>query len=415
MTGGQFREVDLDLLADYVGGALDGTPDEIEIARLVDQDAAWAEAYADLTAGIDAVRLDLADWAATPVPMPSAVVDRLTSALARATPPGAAHPTPPDSTAPVDSSTRTDNSTTADNDAEELVGASAEPVDSPEADGDSGSAAPDTRPGPSGGAPGGPTRPAGRPRRQLPAVPAQPGTGTAPGPGRPGRRRRWTRRMAGPILVATVVAGFAGFAVSRLVDAGNSGADQPAGTAMSTAEDGSAPQVFGSGPPRAVLEPSAERVLATGTDYTPTSLPDTVSDLAKQAAPPAPPAATTRSSPSARASGTEQDESTPAPEQATPDTATGASPPCCAPMGAAGGLDRLADRSVLAACLDAIAAAHARGPVAVELVDYATFQGSAALVVVFTDPSGARWAWVTGPNCGSPAAGADRVYQSRVG
>ncbi|GAB3966373.1 hypothetical protein [Plantactinospora veratri] len=48
-------------------------------------------------------------------------------------------------------------------------------------------------------------------------------------------------------------------------------------------------------------------------------------------------------------------------------------------------------------------------------MDYATFQGKAALVVVFTDPSGARWAWVTGPNCGSPAAGADVTYQSRVG
>ena len=28
MTGAEFSEVDIDLLADYVGGALDGTPDE---------------------------------------------------------------------------------------------------------------------------------------------------------------------------------------------------------------------------------------------------------------------------------------------------------------------------------------------------------------------------------------------------
>ncbi|MGI5146494.1 hypothetical protein ACQEVC_08940 [Plantactinospora sp. CA-294935] len=401
MTGGQFREVDLDLLADYVGGALDGTPDEVEIARLVDQDPAWAEAFADLTAGLDAVRLDLAGLAAAQTPMPPLVVDRLSSALAGAATPGTSDPAAAGQEQPAEAP---DDVLAAS--ADEPDDASDEPVDAaaPGAGTRSG-AVPDSGPGPSGGSPsGGPTRPGGRPRRHQPGVPAQPGGGQRPG--RPGRRRRWTRRMAGPILLATVVAGFAGFAVSGLVDGGDSAGDQTAGTAMNSGEDAAAPQVLGSGPPRTVVEPSAERVLSTGTDYTPDSLPDTVSQLTKQAAPTTP---ATQSAPRNRSSGPVREDAAPA---ASPFSAAGASP-CCLPTGAGKALERLADRSVLAACLDAIATAHAQGPVAVDLVDYATFQGRAALVVVFTDRSGARWAWVTGPNCGSSAA--DLIYQSRVG
>ncbi|MEO3926432.1 hypothetical protein ABGB07_21585 [Micromonosporaceae bacterium B7E4] len=403
MTGGQFREVDLDLLADYVGGALDGTPDEVEIARLVDQDPAWAEAFADLSAGLDAVRLDLAGLAAAQTPMPPVVVDRLSSALAGAATPGTSDPAAAGQDQPVESP---DDAQAKSADLPEEGDASDEPVGAaaPGAGTRSG-AVPDSGPGPSGGSPsGGPTRPGGRPRRHLPGVPPQPGG--VPRPGRPGRRRRWTRRMAGPILLATVVAGFAGFAVSGLVDGGDSAGDQTAGTAMNSGEDAAAPQVLGSGPPRTVVEPSAERVLHTGTDYTPDSLPDTVSQLTKQAAPTAP---ATRPAPQNRSSGPVREDAAP---DATPFSATGASP-CCLPTGDGTSLERLADRSVLAACLDAIALTHAQGPVAVDLVDYATFQGRAALVVVFTDRSGARWAWVTGPNCGSPAA--DLIYQSRVG
>ncbi|WP_373688915.1 hypothetical protein [Verrucosispora sioxanthis] len=41
MSAGEFSEVDHDLLADYLGGALDGTPEHAEIARRVAQDPAW--------------------------------------------------------------------------------------------------------------------------------------------------------------------------------------------------------------------------------------------------------------------------------------------------------------------------------------------------------------------------------------
>jgi hypothetical protein len=216
--------------------------------------------------------------------------------------------------------------------------------------------------------------------------------------------------MAAPVLVATVVAGFAGFTVSRLVDTGDSGGASD--TAVSSAGDAAAPQVLGSGPPRTVVEPSAERLLSTGTDYTPDSLPGTVSSLSRQGGPTG--AAATQSSPRTRASGPAQEGGDPYAATSSPDRAT-ADTPCCLPLKTNGSLERLTDRSVLAACLDAIAVAHAQGPLAVDLVDYATFEGRAALVVVFTDRSGAKWAWVTGPDCGSAAAGADVTYQSRVG
>ncbi|WP_422772499.1 hypothetical protein ACN28C_05610 [Plantactinospora sp. WMMC1484] len=374
MTGGQFEEVDLDLLADYVGGALDGTSDENEVARLIAEDRSWAEAYAELTAAVDAVRLDLTGWAAEPTPMPSAVVDRLTAALCDA--PVTAVPTATAATA------------------------SPEDLGKPS----------DTAGKPSGGArPAGPTHPAGRPG---PIGPGVPGRAEGGGSGRASRRRRWMRRLAGPVLVATVVAGFGGFAVGRLVTVGV-GSNSQTDTAAGAAEDAAAPQVFGSGPPRVVLEPSAERMLATGTDYTPTSLPDTVSGLTRQAVPGASasrtPPPVSPSSPPRRESAGPTAGTPPPPDKAAADQA------CCQPMRAQSGLERLSDRSALAECLDAIAATHAQGPVAVELVDYATFEGRAALVVVFTDRSGARWAWVTGPQCGSPAGGADVTYQTRVG
>lgn len=386
MTGGQFREVDFDLLADYVGGALDGTADEAEVARLVDEDPAWTEAYAALAVGVDAVRVNLAGWAAEPVPMPAKVTYRLTSVLTR---PGGADP----ESAPTSSAESAE---------------SAEPADQPpgvRAD------VPDSGPGPSSPAqPGGPTHPAGRPRRQLSAVPVQAGRITSTDSSGPGRRRRWTRRMAGPILVATVVAGFAGFAISRLIDAGGGAiggaADQAAtGTALNSAGDVAAPtEAPGSGPPRTVLEPSAERVLATGNDYTPSSLPGTVAALAKRAVPVTPSTPVSPAAPPRRESG----------PGSTPQVMTGTRP-ANGPAGAGADLERLADRSVLARCLDAVAAAHAQGPVVVDLVDYAAFEGRAALVVVFIDRSGSRWAWVTGPNCGSSSSGADVAYQTRVG
>lgn len=93
MTTGPFREVDLDLLADYVGGALAGTPDEATVARLVTEDEAWSRAYAELAPAVALVSADLAAWGEPVDTMPAAVGDRLVAALAGAGP--AAPPTVP--------------------------------------------------------------------------------------------------------------------------------------------------------------------------------------------------------------------------------------------------------------------------------------------------------------------------------
>jgi negative regulator of sigma E activity len=82
VTGREFSEVDTDLLADYVGGALDGTPEEATIARLVADDPAWARAYAELSAATAAVRDDLTAWGGTVEPMPADIADRIGAALA---------------------------------------------------------------------------------------------------------------------------------------------------------------------------------------------------------------------------------------------------------------------------------------------------------------------------------------------
>lgn len=84
MTGAAFREVDFDLLADYVGGALDGTPEHAEVASLVADDPAWSQAHRELLDAMAAVRADLSALGAATGPMPTDVEQRLTAALADA-------------------------------------------------------------------------------------------------------------------------------------------------------------------------------------------------------------------------------------------------------------------------------------------------------------------------------------------
>ncbi|ASW57298.1 hypothetical protein CIK06_28905 [Plantactinospora sp. KBS50] len=78
-------------------------------------------------------------------------------------------------------------------------------------------------------------------------------------------------------------------------------------------------------------------------------------------------------------------------------------------------LRRLADPPALDACLTAIAAQHGTTPITVQAVDLAAYQGAPAVVVIFSDAAAARWAWVAGPACGLPTAGADTRYSSPVG
>ncbi|GAA2635759.1 hypothetical protein [Paractinoplanes durhamensis] len=80
MTGAEFREVDIDLLADYIGGALSGTPDESVVATLIADDPAWQAAYESLSGGMAAVSAELGRF--EPEPMPADVIARLDAALA---------------------------------------------------------------------------------------------------------------------------------------------------------------------------------------------------------------------------------------------------------------------------------------------------------------------------------------------
>ena len=74
------RPVDLDLLADYIEGAL--TPDEAaRIEDLVDNDPAWAEMLAALTAALPSVDARLSAYAVETPPMPSEVAERITASL----------------------------------------------------------------------------------------------------------------------------------------------------------------------------------------------------------------------------------------------------------------------------------------------------------------------------------------------
>ena len=82
MTGADFSDVDIDLLADYVGGALDGSPEHERVGALVAGDPAWGEAYALLSDGMGEVGDVLGGWGAVPEPMPVDVAERLDAALA---------------------------------------------------------------------------------------------------------------------------------------------------------------------------------------------------------------------------------------------------------------------------------------------------------------------------------------------
>ena len=82
MTGTDFEGIDLDRLADYVSGALDGTPDAAAVADLVATDPRWTRAHAALVAADALVRADLAELAAQPEPMPDDVMARLDAVFA---------------------------------------------------------------------------------------------------------------------------------------------------------------------------------------------------------------------------------------------------------------------------------------------------------------------------------------------
>jgi hypothetical protein len=76
-----FSDADFDLLADFVGGALDGTPEADDVRRRVSTDASWAEAYAALVSAEVAVRDELTALGAETLTVPVDVGHRLDTAL----------------------------------------------------------------------------------------------------------------------------------------------------------------------------------------------------------------------------------------------------------------------------------------------------------------------------------------------
>lgn len=315
MTTGGFREVDHDVLADYVGGALAGTPDEVTVARLVERDTAWADAYARLAPAVAEVHAALVAYG-TAEEMPAAVADQIRTALAA-----------------TDVATATE-------------GTPAEGV------------------------------PAGRAARPS-VVPAQPHAGSrrpggtprvaAAGPGR--RRRRW-QRVGAPVALAAVAVAAVGLLGLDQLDRGTDGP----GPGTGATEQAAAGPVGTAGPP-----------IQTGTDYQREDLADPASS----------------------------------PQQLSREGTTESEPSGVGIQGdrTAGsvGLDRLAEPGALETCLAEIGTEHDAGRLAVELVDYARFEGRPALVVRFTDATGTRWAWVSGPECGVSGSGADTQYRTRVG
>ncbi|MFC0100699.1 hypothetical protein ACFFKH_24665 [Micromonospora marina] len=314
MTSREFSKVDHDLLADYLGGALDGTPEQATVARLVEQDPAWRAAYENLADAVDLVGADLAGWAAAPAPeMPQAVADRITAALAGAGP--------------------------ALRDGTPVVPAQS----------------------------GGVSRPPGTPPR----------LDRLSGPGR--RPRRWAR-IAGPVALAAASVAAVGLGVGRMADPG----DGSVGTADRTGGEAA--------PMAAAPYRTTGPAVRSGTDWTPERL----------AADRVPVGAKSIPGDMAGPSGAAKDGAETRPYKSER-------------LGALSNLDRLNRPETLAACLTAIGVEHGAGPLTVTMVDYARFQGAPALVVTFADAGGARWGWVSGPECGVPGSGADTRFRTRVG
>ncbi len=239
MTAGEFSEVDHDLLADYLGGALEGTPEQAEVARLIAQDPSWAQAHALLAPAVAEVRTDLLGWGGSAVEMPPEVADRIRAAL---------------DTADLSDVLPDSDDTDLDSDI---------PATAPDHSDDRAST--------------------GRPSR----VPAQPLGGRRPqaappsGPDRnatrPGRRSRRWARVVGPVALAAAL--ILGLGTLQLVRP-NQGGDTTAGTALSDPMTSRQVQEGQDGPERAAAGASPQRLPVTqgtpqrhtGRDYTPQEL-----------------------------------------------------------------------------------------------------------------------------------------------
>jgi hypothetical protein len=204
VTGAEFSEVDIDLLADYVGGALDGTPDETLVTTLIAENPVWRNAHAQLSGGVAAVTGQLRTLGSVAEPMPAEIFARIDSALTAA----AADATGGTLTSIADSSS----------------GVTAGPAA--------------MEPGTDGAAPD----------RHLVAVPS----GSR---GRRARRLRW----AAPVGIAAGVLAFLGFAFQQFSGADSADTTSAAGSAADAPQANSGQEL---GSPNA-----APQILGSGTNY----------------------------------------------------------------------------------------------------------------------------------------------------
>ncbi len=211
MTPDEHAAVDIDLLGDYIGGALDGA-DEAAVARLIADDPRWRETYDLLAPGMIEVGAGLQALGAQPEPMPADVVARLEAALA--TPTAAAEPT-----------TAITEPTVID----PTLAAPPEPHLTPVREG----------------------------QRHLHVVP---GSGSDRAPRRRSRRLRW----AAPIAAAAGVLAFAGVGIDHLI-----GTSEDATQSAGSSADQAAPMMESQS---LVTPPPKNGIVSSGIDYTGTTL-----------------------------------------------------------------------------------------------------------------------------------------------
>jgi hypothetical protein len=231
----EFSGVDIDLLADYVGGALDGTPDHATVAGLIARDPAWRAAHDALAEGMTAVGRELGALGAAPEPMPAELAVRLDAAFAS----GIADP------APIDPELATPNAPHLEPVRGDASGRRLTPV-----------------------LEGGVDRDAGERNRATAAK----------------RRRRL--RWAVPIAAAAGVLAFAGFGIDYLAG-GTKTSDNATTSAGGAARAEKAPMIA-SGQPQVAAPPAAGQIRSSGVDYDRATLRDPTAAAFKAPAPKAP-------------------------------------------------------------------------------------------------------------------------------
>ncbi|MEV8506726.1 hypothetical protein AB0368_18195 [Actinoplanes sp. NPDC051475] len=376
MTGAEFSEVDFDLLADYVGGALDGTPDEAVVAALIVGHPGWRRAHADLVEATGAMTVALQAWGDEAEPMPADVLARLDAAFATA---AVGDMSDGAVTAVSDMS---DGVITAGGDGTGGESAARDDSGLVTVGADAGRAA-------SGPARAVTTDDGVASGRHLVAVPNDDAQLTT------ARKRARRLKWAAPIGIAAGLVAFLGFGIQQF----GAAESQDSATSAGGAADQSAPEAD-----HALALPAGPgQVLTSGTDYHRQTLAQAA--VRAMAAPD---------------EGDHSGSATPQPLTALPETReSGAQGKAANPTAGViadpnDPLGRLKAQETLLACLDAISGLNGAGPITAQSIDYARYDGAPALIVQFTAGNGG-WVWAAGADCGTPGSGADKLGSAKVG